>query len=146
MKINIKSTNIELTESLKEWTNKKLGEIDLFLGDFAPESIEVGQREKAEIWVEIGKITRHHRKGEVFRAEAQLYLPKKKIKVEATSQDLRTAINAVKDELQRSIRKYKGKRIDRARKWARRFKETMRVDQWLIKPGLQKIFKKKGKK
>lgn len=146
MKINIKSTNIELTESLKEWTNKKLGEIDLFLGDFASESIESGQREKAEIWVEIGKITRHHRKGEIFRAEAQLYLPKKKIRVEATSQDLRTAINIVKDELQRSIKRYKGKRIDKARKWARKFKETMRIDKWLIKPGFQKIFKKKNKK
>lgn len=147
MKINIKSTNIELTESLKEWVYKKLGEINLFLGDFGPESTgEAGQREKTEVWVEIGKITRHHRKGEVFRAEVQIYLPKKKIRVEATSQDLRTAINIAKDELQRSIKKYKGKRIDRARNWARKLKEAIRFDQWLIKPSIQKIFKKKNKK
>lgn len=145
MKINIKSTNIQITESLKEWTEKKIGEVEKTLGDFGPEIAQVGQREKIEIWVEIGKVGRHHRKGDVFRAEVQLYLPKKKLRVEAIDQDLRTAINIAKEDLQRAVKRYKGKRITRARKWARRIKEIARIDQWSVKEKLKRLIPRRKK-
>jgi putative sigma-54 modulation protein len=127
MKINIKATNIELNDSLRFWLEEKLGELEKFLGVFGPEDLIAGEKEKIEFWVEIGKTTRHHLKGDVFRAEVQLYLPKKSLRAEAVNIDLRTAINEAKDELQREIKRYKEKRLGKARKWARVVKEKFRT-------------------
>ncbi|MCD6429521.1 ribosome-associated translation inhibitor RaiA [bacterium] len=139
MKINIKTTNISLDRALEDWVHKKIGELERYLDKF--ESAEFLQgTETIEIWVEIGKTTKHHLKGDIFRAEAQFYLPGKKIRAEATDTDLRTAINQVKEELQRRIKSYKGKRISRARRWARKVKEFGRVHRFLRKEN-NKIFK-----
>jgi len=127
MKINIKATNIELNDSLRFWVQEKLGELEKFLGVFGPGDLIAGEKEKIEFWVEIGKTTRHHLKGDVFRAEVQLYLPKKSLRAEAVNTDLRTAINETKDELQREIKKYKEKRLGKARKRARMVKEKFRT-------------------
>jgi ribosomal subunit interface protein len=131
MKINIKATNIELNDSLRFWVQEKIGELEKFLGAFGPEDLIAGEKEKVEIWVEIGKTTKHHLKGDVFRAEVQFHLPKKSIRAEAINADLRTAINEAKDELQREIKQYKGKRLDKARKWARMAKEKFRTSSLL---------------
>lgn len=127
MKINIKSKNIELDDSLQLLINKRFGEIEKFLGVFASDNYQSKGREKVEIWVEVEKTTRHHLKGAVFRAEAQLFLPRKKLRAVVVHEDLNIAINEAKEELQREIRKYKGKRIDKARRWARQLKERVRA-------------------
>jgi len=131
MKINIKATNIELNDSLRFWVQEKLGELEKFLGAFGPEDLVAGEKEKAEFWVEIGKTTKHHLKGDVFRAEVQLRLPKKSIRVEAIDTDLRTAINNAKDQLQREIKEYKEKRLGKARDWARIVKEKFRTPAFM---------------
>lgn len=132
MRINIKANNVRLDEAVNAWIYKKLGEIEKYLPDFSGEELE-GGRETLELDVEIEKTTKHHRKGDVFRTEVQLYLPKELIRVEAVDQDLRTTINQAKDELHRKIKKYKKKRIVRARKWARKIKEIGRAHRILIK-------------
>jgi len=129
MKINIKATNIELDDALRIWVKEKIGELEKFLGVFGSDDPFIGGKEKVEAWVEIGKTTRHHLKGDVFRAEVQLYLPKKSLRAEAIDMDLRVAINTTKDELQREIKKYKGKRLARARKSARREKESFQISE-----------------
>ncbi len=139
MKINLKTTNIDLDEALRIWVEKKIGEIDKFLGDFDSAELLAGEREKIEAWVEIGKTTKHHLKGEIFRAEAQLYLPGKKIRATATDIDLRVAVNGVKDLLQREIKKYKGKRLARARSWARNIKKGFRTPSFLRVKAQRKI-------
>ena len=143
MRINIKATNIKLDEALKVWVEKKIGEIEKFLVDFGSRKY-FKEKPNLEIKVEIGKTTRHHLKGEVFRAEAQLCLPKQIIRAEAVSEDLRDAINQVKDELQREVKRYKGKRIARARRWARKVKELTRVHKVLLrKDKLSRFFKRR---
>ncbi len=64
---------------------------------------------RVEVWVEIGRTTRHHQKGDIFRAEAQMRFPGKSIRAESERDDLKLAITEVKDELQRELKKYKGK-------------------------------------
>lgn len=137
MKINIKATNIELNDALRIWVQEKIGELEKFLGVFGSESSFKGGKEKGEAWVEIGKTTRHQLKGDVFRAEVQLYLPKKSLRAEAIDIDLRAAINTVKDELQREIKRYKGKRLSRARRWARKTKQRFRTSE-IIRHGSSK--------
>jgi len=120
MNINIKATNISLDEPLRVWVNEKFFELKKLLVPFEQKG---EKRELTQLFVEIGKISKHHNKGDVFRAEAQIHLPKKSLRAEAVNVDLRTAIIEVRDELGREIKKYRGKRVVKARKWARFAKE-----------------------
>jgi len=110
MRIIIKATNIELTRSLRDFIEEKIGELEKFLEDIL-KKIDVldGRKPRAEAFVEIGKPSRHHRKGDVFYAECQIPLPGKGVRSEAEGEDLMMAIVEVKDELQRLLKKYKGK-------------------------------------
>jgi len=124
MIIQIKTTNIELNESLKIFVEEKVMELKKNLVKF--DEVPEQGREKINVHVEIGKISKHHRKGDVFRAEIQVYLPKKLLRVVVKGIDLRSAIIEARDELDREIKKYKGKRLVRARGWARKAKITGR--------------------
>lgn len=119
MKIIIKTTNIELVSSIKQYIDEKVGSIDKFLGDM--------DRGAVEARVEVGKSTKGQQKGDIFRAEVNLNLPGKLLRSVAHEEDLRTAIDKVKDELQREIKKYKGKQKARFRKGARRAKNLIRL-------------------
>jgi len=102
MNIIIKATNIELTDSLEQWVKTRLEPLA---------KLEKTLQEKdVEIWVEIGKTSKHHRKGDIFRAEAQLRLPGKSIRAEAVTNNLRKSINEIRDKLQREIKQYKEKK------------------------------------
>jgi putative sigma-54 modulation protein len=126
MRINIRTKNIELDEALKAWVYKKIGELDRLLFNLEKSKDFIGGRAEIEIQVEIGKTTRGQLKGDIFRAEAQLYLPKGNLRAESTQEDLRTAINEIKDELQREIRKYKEKKIVQTRRGSRIAKKRFR--------------------
>lgn len=100
MKINIKSTNLDLTPSLHAYIENKLGSLAKFLTRFDTEGV-------AEMWVEVARTTRHHHKGDVFMAEADLRLPKKILRAVEESADVRIAIDALRKTLQLEIEKYK---------------------------------------
>jgi ribosomal subunit interface protein len=99
MEFQIKSTNIVLTESLRNYIEQKIGKCEKFL-----QFIE-GFPLKA--YVEIEKITDHHRKGDIFRAEVRLEVPGKLLYCQARKNDIYLAINAVRDKLEREIKEYK---------------------------------------
>ncbi len=101
MKINIKATNLELTPAITEYINNKIGSVDKFLKRFEEQT-------NIEIFVEIARTTRHHHKGDVFRAEANMEIPGKVLRADHEDWNIRVAINKVKDKLQREIKKYKG--------------------------------------
>ncbi len=116
MKIIIKTKNIKLNRVILEYIEEKLNSLEKFLKDiYSKEKYFNGYfgkgNPRAEMWVEIGKENLHHRKGFIFRAEAQMKLPKKSIRVEALSKNLKQAITEVKDELQRELKQYKEKSI-----------------------------------
>jgi putative sigma-54 modulation protein len=102
MNIKINSVNIKLDEALIVWIEKKIGGLDKFLKKIDPAVVEAR--------VEIGKPSKHHHKGPVWYAEANLKVPGKLLRATNTNKDLRTAINQVKDELQNQIKKYFGKK------------------------------------
>ena len=69
-----------------------------------------------ECWVEVERTSRHHQSGDVFRAEAQVKLPGTSgIRAEARESDLHLAIDKVKDDLQRQLKRYKTKKITKRR-------------------------------
>jgi ribosomal subunit interface protein len=100
MKITTKTTELDLTPSLKTYIDKKLGALAKFIKRFD----ETGQ---AELWIEVARTTRHHRHGDVFMAEADLRLPKKILRAEEESDDVRTAIDLLQRKLHLEIEKYK---------------------------------------
>ena len=116
MKIVIKTKNLKLSRELKDFVEEKLGSLEKFLKIIYDKEKYFNSyfgkgKPRLEMWFEIGKESRHHKKGPVFRAEAQIRLPKKSIRTEAVSKNLRQAITEVKDELQRELKQYKEKII-----------------------------------
>jgi len=100
MKINIKGTNLDLTPSLKTYIDEKLGGLAKFIKRFDEDGV-------AELWLEVGRTTAHHHKGEVFSAEADLRLPKEILRASHADKDVRTAIDIIRDKIHQEILKYK---------------------------------------
>ena len=69
-----------------------------------------------ELKLEVSRTSNHHRKGdEVFMAAADLRLPGKILRGEASASDIRKAIDEVRDILHMEIEKYKSKHADSPR-------------------------------
>lgn len=128
MKITILTKNIKLTPALKYFTESKINDLEKFLKDIFDEQYN-GYLKKGkpgiEAWVEIGKETRHHKKGSFFRAECQMRLPGKSLRAEAEREKLKLAIVEVKDELQRQLKQYKEKFIAKQKRGLRNFKKDL---------------------
>ncbi len=116
MKIDLKTTNFEITLSIKTYVQEKLDALDKFLPN--DESIFAD--------VELAKTTKHHQKGDIFKAEVNLKVPGRLIRAVAEKWDLHVAIDAVKDELQREITMNKEKKLSLYRRGARLLKKLLR--------------------
>ena len=95
MKIIIKSTNIRLSPGLNQYIEEKIGGLEKFLKKFNPDLTEAR--------VEVGKITRGQRQGDIFRTEVNLSLEGKLLRATNTAESLQAAIDLVKDELAEMI-------------------------------------------
>ena len=115
MKIDIKATNLELTEEIKDYLNKKIGDI----GRFVP-NINF----PLEARVELARTTMHHQTGDIFRAEITMQMPGKVLRSEAEAKNILMAIDQLKDNIQREIKEYKEKNVTKTRK-AERLKKFL---------------------
>lgn len=101
MILNIKATQVELTPALKEYVEQKIGSLDRFLKRWEHEG-------EIEAWIEVGRTSRHHHKGDVFRAEVTVRMPQKKVlRADDENMDVRTAIDMVRDKVFQEIKKYR---------------------------------------
>ena len=116
-KINIKYTNIESTPAIEEYLNKKLAKI----GEFA-------EREQDEVIlrVEVGKTTKHHQSGDVFRAEIQTHFSGQDFRAVTETDDLYAAIDEAKGEILREIKNNKAKKDTLLKKSGRRVKHMLK--------------------
>ncbi len=119
MNIIFKSKDLEITESIRVYVEKKLATLETFLKNFNQELV------KAE--VEVGRTTRHHRSGDVFRAEINLSINGKMFRAESEQDDLLAAIDEVRDDLEQEIRKFKTKRDTIFVRGARSIKKTLGI-------------------
>lgn len=113
MKIVIKTTGIKLNQAIKNFIEEKINDLEKFSEIFGEKYFNgyFGKgKPRVESWVEVGKITRHHQKGPIFRAECQMRFPGKSLRAEVVSKNLKSAIVEVKDELQRQLKQYKEKK------------------------------------
>ncbi len=105
MNFSLKATNLELTTAIKAYVEKKMMMIEKYLGSKGVISCEV----------EVELMTRHHHKGDIFRAEVNLRLPHDSLRVERTEADLYKAIDKMKDHLADLITRSKEKRLAKRR-------------------------------
>ncbi|MBI4992065.1 MAG: ribosome-associated translation inhibitor RaiA [Candidatus Harrisonbacteria bacterium] len=105
MKIQVKATGFDLTPSLNQLVEQKLSGIAKLLARWERKS-EVLLR------VELAKNTKHHNKGNIFYAEANLDLPMKVLRIEETNEEMHAAIDKLKDRLKKELSKYKEKLAD----------------------------------
>ncbi len=116
MKINTKATGIELTPAIVSYVDKKISSLEKFLDKNAD----------VTAMVEVGKSTKHHKSGDVFRAEVHLVGSGLDIYAVTETGDLYASIDAVKDEVTHNMLQLKGKRQTLARKGAEMMKNMMK--------------------
>jgi len=146
MKIIIKTTNLKLTPALREYIKEKINSLEKFAKILYNEEYfnhlpkrSAGLRRtnvlrpfgkgkpRVEARVEVGKTTRHHRKGAIFFVECQMRFPKKSLRSTAKKESLRVAITEVKDELQRELKQYKEKLRAQTKRRQRFLKKELKI-------------------
>ena len=117
MKTNIKTTNIELTDALSSYVDRKLKQVDRLL---EPNDSSVLCE------VEIGTSTRHHQSGEIFRAEINLRVGGKDHRAVSEKEDLYIAINDAKEQIIKNLKSGKAKRRTRFRRGSDAIKNILK--------------------
>lgn len=102
MKIKIQAVKFSLTPSIYSYVEKALLSLERLVHRFDEEGA-------AEMRIEVGRVSHHHHKGDVFRAEVNLRLPGKVLRAVSRGEILNQAIDKVKDKLKREIEKYRTK-------------------------------------
>lgn len=110
MNIEIKYTQFQSSPDIEEYARKRIGSLERFLESFE-------KNHEITVFVEIARATRHHRKGDVFYAEAMFETVPgaKMLRAESTGPDIRLAIDEVKETLKKEIRRYKDKLVNTRR-------------------------------
>ena len=103
MQIKLKATKLEMTDAIRNYVQTKMDMLDKYLGDIPVLNCDV----------EVERIIGGQNKGDVFRAEVNLEVPRELLRVEKTEKDLYKAIDKVKDHLDEVIVRYKEKMRDR---------------------------------
>lgn len=118
MNIKIRATNFDITPAIEEYVTSKVSSLQKFLG---------GGEEDILCEVEIGRTTRHHKSGDIFRAEINIVKPgNKQVFVFAEESDLYAAIDIVRDEAEREIVSQKQKRETLIRRGSARIKNLLK--------------------
>ncbi len=97
MKIVISGSQIELTEAMKAYVEKKLAKLEKLSDKIS------------EAKVILGLETHHRQKGDIFFMECKLMVPGKDLFAKSMNKDLYAAIDLVRDELEQELKKYKQK-------------------------------------
>lgn len=124
MKINIKSTGLDLTPSLVAYIEEKVGSLDHFISDKGEHDGEMRSHETVEAFVEVARTTKHHRQGEVFRAEINVKVGGKLFRTEEDEWDVRLAVDAARDEMKRELVKQKELRETKVKRGARSLRKS----------------------
>lgn len=127
MKIVLKATKIELTDSLKQFVEKKINSLEKFLKIFYNKKRSVRGKENVEAWVEVGRETTHHQKGSIYYAECQLRIPRKILRAVTKAENLESAINELKYELKREIDKERKGLLARVKRGGRILKRKLKT-------------------
>jgi ribosomal subunit interface protein len=119
MKFTLKGTHLDLSESIKAYFDQKI------VKSLEKRLLEFSKQDAVTVDCELSRDTKHHHKGEVFRAEVNILIPPRKmLRAEARATDIRSAIDLLEEALTRKLELYKGKTRMNVRRAARKNKNV----------------------
>jgi putative sigma-54 modulation protein len=116
MQIQITGNTMEVTSAIREYAEKRLGALEKFLKDQGHEIMHI----------EIGQTSKHHKQGFIYRAEVTLNYNNALLTAVSEKDDLYTAIDDVREEMERQIVGNKNRRETLFRRGARSVKKMMK--------------------
>lgn len=116
IKHHVKATNMELTGAISDYLEKKLSVLDKYIKS---ETAGIAR-------IEVGKTTKHHNKGDVFRAEINLEFSGSKFRAEAEADDLYKAIDIVKDDITHEVTRASKKKKHMLKKGNQKIKKMIK--------------------
>jgi len=117
MHITTKATDIELTDELSIYLEKRLRAFEKLLD---PNDTSV------MCSVEVGRTTRHHEHGAIFRAEVTMHTAGHNFRAEAERETLQNAIDAVQKQILKELRRTKRREQHFFRRGAAKIKNFVR--------------------
>lgn len=117
MEIQIKATNINLTDAINTYLHKRLQALDKLI-DPGDTSVFCA--------VEVERTTDHHKSGEIYRSEINLHIAGKDFRAEAKKEKLYDAIDETKNQMAKELRRHKDKQQKNVRKGGARIKAILR--------------------
>ena len=115
MKINIKATGISLTPSISEYVEKKIRMLE-----------KLFRREEVLVNIEVGRTTKHHKSGDIFRAEIHMTLGRQEYYAVSETEDIYAAIDEVKDEIAYELTSNRKKALRLLRRGGAQIKDLLR--------------------
>lgn len=104
---------MELTDAIQSHIEKKLKGL---------QRIITSLHESPTIYVEVGKSSKHHKSGDIYRAEVRTMLKGASLYAVSEQSDLYAAIDDAKDEIEAEAKKLKTKKQTLARKGGQKVK------------------------
>ncbi|NOZ05969.1 MAG: ribosome-associated translation inhibitor RaiA [Chloroflexi bacterium] len=106
MNLEIIGRNIEITDTLEEYVQKKLGKLERYLPDITDVRVELSEENTRDAAMrQVVQVTTKVKRGKILRGEER-------------SADMFSAIDSVLDKMYQQIARYKGKRLARWRRGA----------------------------
>ena len=112
MQVIISAKGIELTEPIKEYTEKKIGALEKFYDKIIRAHVVVGVE------------NHHHLKGKVFVAECKLEVPGNDLFASKNELTLYKAIDKVRDYLEQELKKHKVLQREKLKKDKRKVRDS----------------------
>ena len=117
MRINEKGVNMQITPDIKDYLYKKLEHLEKFLNP---------NDESVLCEVELGKISKHHKNGDVFRTEINLHIAGKNLRAVSEMDELFSSIDMAKDEMVRELQTNKDKRVSLVKRSGAKIKNIIK--------------------
>src|SRR3989338_727650 len=120
METILKKKNISLTDAMRLYVEEKIVDrVEKVAGK--PHASDM------VLAVEVGRSTRHHRKGAVWEAKATIQWSKELLRAETAGESFQEVVDFLEEELIREVKKSKGKEHAQERRGARRAKKNATI-------------------
>lgn len=114
MKTITKGNHMDITPAIQEYLDKRLSGVEKFLD------------ENAIVEAELGKISNHHRSGDIFKAEFNVTVKGDFVRAVAEKEDLYSAIDVAREELFDILSSRKDKRQTLWKRGSQKIKDMLR--------------------
>jgi putative sigma-54 modulation protein len=118
IRISFKTKQIELTPEIRAYAEEKISLIEKLIPEADTDAV------LAE--VDLGKTTAGQKTGDIYRAEVNLTVAGQLIRAEAVDQNINSAIDEVRAEIERRLRKMRTKQSVKTRRGGDMLKRLMR--------------------